>query len=127
MTIPEPEVRVTRYEVSCLPEAHEDADLFTVAVEYRGGGRWAVTRRTAYYDAEGNRSWGSEWPGGKEPVTEQEMAAAEQAHEEWLTRHRFDEKTALDLAKRLAPQIEYRGYTVAAALAAHASGEALDA
>lgn len=115
MNVPEPEVRVTRYLVSCLPETHIDASLFTMIVEYRGSGRWAVERSGAYYDADWNRSWGP--PGDKEPVTAQERAAAEQAHQEWLTRFRFDEQAALELAKRLAPAIEYRGYTVADALA----------
>jgi hypothetical protein len=31
-----PEVRITRFEVSCLPETHPEADLFTLDVEYRG-------------------------------------------------------------------------------------------
>jgi hypothetical protein len=74
----------------------------------------------AFYDADGNRSWGSSWAGDKEPVTDDEMAAAEQAYQEWVARHRFDEQAAVALAERLAPEIEYRGYTVADALAKHA-------
>jgi hypothetical protein len=74
----------------------------------------------AFYDADGNRSWGSSWAGDKEPVTDDEMAAAEQAYQEWVARHRFDEKTAVALAERLAPEIEYRGYTVVDALDKHA-------
>lgn len=115
MTIPEPEVRVTRYQVSCLPENHPDASLFTIAVEYRGESQWAVTLRGASYDADGNRSWGP--PGDKEPETPEEIAADNAARDEWLRRHRFDEETALDLAARLAPALHYRGYTVADALA----------
>ena len=116
-TIPEPEVRAVRYEVSCLPETHPDADMFTLIVEYRGEGRWAVTQRGASFAADGNRSWGSEWPGDKEPATDEEIAAANQAHDNWLARHRFDEQTARALAGRLAPTLQYRGYTVADALA----------
>ena len=110
-----PEVRVTRYEVSCLPESGPDADLFTLVVEYRGNDRWAVTLRGASYDADGNRSWGP--PGDKEPETPQEIAEDNRLRDEWLAAHRFDEKTALDLAARLAPALHYRGYTVADALA----------
>ena len=119
MTILKPEVRATEYAVSCLPEGHPDGTLFTITVEYRGNGRWAVKRAGAFYDADGNRSWGSQWEDGREPVTDAEMAAYEAAHQEWLDRHRFDEKTALELAQRLASGIDYRGYALAKALAAH--------
>lgn len=108
--------RITRYEVSCLPESHPDADMFTLLVEYRGEGRWAVTLRGSSFDADGTRSWGP--PGDKEPVTDEEIAADNAAHDEWLARHRFDEQTACDLAGRLAPTLQYRGYTVTDALAA---------
>lgn len=117
MTVPKSEVRITRFEVSCLPEEHPEADMFTLILEYRGEGRWAVTQRGAYFDADGGRSWGP--PGDKEPVTEQEIAEDNRARDEWLTAHRFDEKTACALAGRLAPTLQYRGYTVADALAAH--------
>jgi hypothetical protein len=110
-----PEVRITRFQVSCLPETHPDADLFTLTVEYRGNGRWAVTKHGAYFDADGNRSWGP--PGDKEPVTDEEIAEDNRVRDEWLDRHRFDEKAACALAGRLAPQLQYRGYTVADALA----------
>ena len=122
MTTPKPEVRITRFQVSCLPETHPDADLFTLTVEYRGKGRWAVTQRGASFDADGNRSWGP--PGDEEPVTDEEIAADNAARDDWLARHRFDEKAACALAGRLAPQLQYRGYTVAAALA---RAEATDA
>lgn len=114
-TIPEPEIRATRYLVSCLPETHPDADLFTLAVEYCGDGRWAVRLRGAYFDADGKRSWGP--PGDKEPVTDEEIAADNAARDDWLARHRFVEKTACALAGRLAPTLQYRGYAVADALA----------
>jgi hypothetical protein len=116
MNVPDSEVRAVRYQVSCLPETHEDASMFTVVVEYRGDGLWAVTRSGAYYDADGNRSWGVVWEDGREPVTDDEMTSYAQAREGWLARYRFDEQSALDLAKRLAPAIAYRGYTVADAL-----------
>lgn len=122
-TIPEPEIRATRYLVSCLPETHPDADLFTLTVEYRGDGRWAVRLRGAYFDADGNRSWGS--PGDREPVTDEEIAADNAACDDWLARHRFDEKGARALAGRLAPTLQYCGYTVADALARSAPAPAV--
>ncbi|GAA2861208.1 hypothetical protein [Nonomuraea rubra] len=114
MTIPEPQVRVTRHVVSCVPESHPDASLFTLVVEYRGEGRWAVTLSGACFDAGGNRSWGP--PGDKEPETAEEIAEDERLRSEWLARHRFTEQDALDLARRLAPTLHYRSYTVADAL-----------
>jgi len=115
--MPEPQTRITRYEVSCVPERHIDASLFTMVVEYRGAGRWAVTRSAAYHDANGNRSWGYDWENGREPVTDEERAACKAGRQKWLDRHRFDEQAALELARRLAPEIAYPGYTVADALA----------
>jgi hypothetical protein len=49
--IPEPEVRITRYEVSCLqPGDHTNADLFTLTVEWRGND--SVRERMARFLAE---------------------------------------------------------------------------
>ena len=35
-------VRAVRYHVSMLPPDHEEGYLFTVSVQYRGGGKWGV-------------------------------------------------------------------------------------
>lgn len=119
--LPEPTVRVTRYEVSCLPEDLSDAYAgnFTITVEYRGGGLWGVSlgghRKLG---ADGTWSWGYRWQGGdREPVTDEERADYERGREEWLRVHRFDEETALRLAREAAPHIKLRHFTVADALA----------
>ena len=114
---PEPEVRATRYEVSCVSEDHPDAPVWTITVEYRGNDRWAVLERGAYLDADGNRSWGSNWENGREPVTDEELAACRKAHEEWLNAHRFDLETALDIARKRAPQLTIGRVTVQQVLA----------
>jgi hypothetical protein len=52
--IPEPEVRITRYEVSCLqPGDHTNADLFTLTVEWRGNDSWGVLRGSVAYAYDG--------------------------------------------------------------------------
>lgn len=101
--------RVTRYEVSCIPPDHIDADLFTIRVEWRGRDRWAVLKRGYCLGTDG------EWD--YEPTSSER-------DEEWLAAHRFDEETALRLADEVAPHMRVRNYTVADALA---SLEAADA
>jgi hypothetical protein len=119
--IPEPVVRRTEYQVSCVPDDCIDADVFMLTVRYRGDGRWAVcrghSRDLPCLDADGEWSWGVDWEDGQEAVTEQEIAAYNAAREEWLDAHRFDEETALRLAKQFAPQMTVNGWTVADALA----------
>lgn len=115
----------TRYRVSCLPGDHIDAPVFTLVVEMRAdetGFRWAVTRNgVGYYDAEGGVSAGVRWPTEdgveREPVTDAEWDDYHRRYREWLDAHRFTEAQALGLARRLAPRLEYRGKTVADALA----------
>lgn len=118
--IPEPTVKVTRYEVSCVPEQDINASMFTITVEYRGGGKWGVFRGGhRQLGADGTWSWGYQWPGGdREPATDEEHADYERGHDVWLAAHRFDEATALELAAAAAPHIRMNGYTVADALAA---------
>jgi hypothetical protein len=114
--IPDPEVRVTRYEVSCLPEGDTDADAHTLTVEYRGGGLWAVKTRGACLNADGVKSWGHHWEDGREPVTDEELRAHEASRQAWLDAHRFDEETALQIARKAAPAMTCMGHTVADAL-----------
>ena len=106
MTIPEPEVRVTRYEVSCMPEGHEVAHSLTIAVEYRGRGKWAVLNAPFCLGSDG------EW--------DYEMRPSER-EDEWLATHRFDLDTALELAKREAPLMSVNGWTVERILADEAA------
>ena len=116
---PEPVERVTRYEVSCVPEDHDDADLFTVTVQYRGNGRWAVQRgEHRFLGADG--TWSTTFGWNREPVTDEEIAAFEAGYQAWLDAHRFDEETARRLAREAAPKLTIRGYTVADVLAEYA-------
>lgn len=123
--VPEPTVRVTRYKVSCLPEEHDESDTFTITVEYRGAGRWGVFRgECRQFGADGTWSWGYDWDGrDREPATDEERADYRRGYEEWLAAHRFDEATALRLAKEAAPLLRVRSFTVADALA-WATGDA---
>lgn len=115
---PEPTVTATHYAVSCLPEGHENRYLFTVQVEARSGGQWAVIQRARNLGIDGAWSWGFRWSGEPtEPITEAEMDSFNKEQAVWLAEHRFDLDTALRLAKEHAPLLTYRGYTVADALA----------
>lgn len=95
----------------------DDADAFTVVVELVGIDRWAVKHNGASLSADGMKSWGWDWENGREPVTHEEHEAAQALHDAWLTEHRFDEQTALRIAREYAPKIRIRDYTVADALA----------
>ncbi len=114
--VPAVNVRATRYEVSCLPADHEDASLFTLVVHMCSHGRWAVSRGLIHHDADGLRSAGVRWEDDREPVTSEEVASYRRAYEEWAERFHFDEETALEVARQLAPSMQYPGYTVADAL-----------
>lgn len=124
MSTPEPTVRVTRYEVTCLPPDYSDADVFTLTVEWRGEDRWAVRRGSVFYDAQGDRSWGFQWEDGREPVTDEDRESCNQAYDVWLAEHRFDLDTALSIAKKAAPLMTVNGWTVEKALASIAAREA---
>jgi len=101
--IPAAKVRVTRYDVSCLPEDDINARAFTLTVEWRGGDRWAVMDGPFALDANGVQDY------------EPRSSARE---DDWLATHRFDEQTALELARRAAQKMTVNGWTVADALAA---------
>ncbi|MBF6213735.1 hypothetical protein IU487_22215 [Nocardia puris] len=96
--IPPARITIDRYTVSCLPEDHPELAHFTVDVEYRGRGRWAVARYKRCYDADGREDW--------EPIPSERT-------DEWLDRHRHDLDAALDIARRVAPTLTVNGHTVA--------------
>jgi len=104
--IPEPTVRATRYEVSCLPEGHIDVHHFTVAVEYRGDGQWAVCRHRQCLGTDGFWSWES---------------IPSEREDEWIATHRFSLDEARALAKDAARKITCNGLTVADVLARDSS------
>lgn len=100
----EPTVKVTAYEVSCLPEDHIDAYHFTLRVVYRGKDRWAVVDGPWCLDADGNSEYES-LPSNRT--------------DEFLAVHRFDLDTALNIARKYAPKMRINGFTVADVLARH--------
>ncbi|MFJ2675090.1 hypothetical protein [Streptomyces sp. NPDC087525] len=111
---PEPTTQIAQYRINCLPEDGIDSELFGITVEYRGKGRWAVVRLSSYLGADGTWSWGHDWPG--EPTSDQ-YEAYEASRQRWLDTHRFDEETALRLAREAAPHVTVNGFTVADAIA----------
>jgi hypothetical protein len=92
----------TEYTVSAVPETHRGHYHFAITVAYRGDGLWAVCRMRECLGADGEWDWESR-PSEREA--------------EWLATHRFDLDTALDLARREAPNVTVNGFTVADVLA----------
>ena len=85
---PEPIVSITRYEVSVLPRDDINRKYFTLFVELTRSGAWIVHDGHGGYDIDGD------WAPG--------LAVA----------HEFaDCDDALDLAKRLAPNVTVNGHT----------------
>jgi hypothetical protein len=117
--VPEPRVQAVKYLVNCLPEDDSDGHAFALTVEYRGEGRWGVFRSPACcLGADDTWSWGYSWEGGdREPATEEEWDSYNRGRYAWLDAHRFDEATALRLAREQAPKVTVNGFTVADALA----------
>lgn len=106
MTTPEPTVQVIQYAVCALPEEIEDRGLFEVRVEWRGRGLWAVARHQQCLSSSGEWDW--------------EMRPSER-EDEWLAEHRFDEETAIKLAKEASLRISVNGWTVEKVLAREAA------
>ncbi|MEV0779221.1 hypothetical protein [Streptomyces sp. NPDC050428] len=94
--IPVATCQPVRYEVSILPEGDINRHVFNIDVEYRGDGRWAVTRHGSCLGADG------EWADGVKPYDR---------GNEWLNAHRFDLDTALRLARDAAPHVVVNGHT----------------
>ena len=88
-------VEVGRYEVSLLPRGDINRKYFTLFVENRGGGRWAVHDGHGCYAADGT------WAAGIKPFE----------RPDWETTHRFDLDDALALARKLAPTVSVNGHT----------------
>lgn len=95
--VPEPTVRVTRYEVSCLPEDNINHRHFKLNVEHRGGGRWIVCQGGP-----------PRYCLGRDGTWEYESAV----DDEWIALRTFDEETALKVAREAAPHVTVNGYSV---------------
>lgn len=103
MLAPPPvEIRQHSFLVSCLPEDHPDAYAFTLKVEDKGRGRWAVM-----WVGHGVLGTDGEWSYDPFPTSQED---------EWLKTHRFDRAEALKLAEKVAPTLKIRDYTVIEAL-----------
>ena len=100
--VPTPTVQATQYVVSCLPEGAEGRHSFTLNVAYRGNGLWAVIDTPYCLNIDG--TWDFEH-------------TPSERTDEWITSHRFDLDTAMDLARKHARLMHVNGFTVADALA----------
>lgn len=101
-----PRVYVTQHTVSCIPEDSINHQPWSITVEYRGRGRWAVLR--------GKRCL------GRDGIWRHESIPSER-EDEWLDGHRFTEQESLRLAAEWAPKIVVNGLTAADVLAREAS------
>lgn len=101
MTTPKPEVRVTRYAVSCLPPDDVNARSFTIHVKQTTGGLWIATDNQRCLNSAG------EWVVDRSGL---------------YVRH--DKETALRLAEAAAPRMTVNGCTVADVLAKQEAADA---
>lgn len=128
VTVPEPTVRVVKYEISCLPETSVNRVHWTVTVEYRGDSQWAVCNFGSQHQWGRNDekfSFGYSWRDGtREPTTDEEWTEYQAGRALWLNDHRFSLDEALEIAKRIAPEIRVNGKTVADVLRWEAEVEA---
>jgi hypothetical protein len=89
------------FKVSALPEeiqeGYEDSRYFELTVEYRGRGKWAVTRMGSCYNRKGERGHESP-PSGRT--------------EEFLNEFRFSFEEAVEIAERVAPELRVNRFTV---------------
>ena len=108
--VPEPTVRVVRYEVCALPDGHSWRRHFILHVEWRGNDRWAVTQD---WDLKPCLASDGQWDFEPRPS---------ERTPEWAEGHYFDLDTALRLAKEAAPELTMNGYTPADMLARDGKG-----
>jgi hypothetical protein len=98
--------QVTRYAVSVFPDGHELRRHFTITVEYRGAGRWAVLYEGSVIGLGADGTWAP-----SEPLPSSRT-------DEWLARYRFaSAEDALVVARHWAPLIRCNGRTAEQAAA----------
>jgi hypothetical protein len=116
--VPEATVLPTNYVVSSLPIGHDVRLSYTLNVQYRGDGLYAVVWNVLkFYGLDGTWQYEPNWP-------EDGSEADAVAEETWLAAHRFDHDTALRLAGQVAPTLTYRGRSVADVLTEGGSTDA---
>ncbi|MER6778481.1 MULTISPECIES: hypothetical protein [unclassified Streptomyces] len=99
---PKAHVQVTRFEVSVLPQGDVNRRHFTLYVEWRGGGQWAVSN--GFHEClSADGTWSYE-------------SIPTERRDEWITANRFSLSTAVALAKEHAPLITVNGHTALDAL-----------
>jgi hypothetical protein len=91
-----PEVLITEYTVSCLPETSINRPGWEITVEYRGNGRWAVCYGGQCLGRDGTPDW--------ESIPSERRA-------EWLDQYRFALPEALEMAKKWAGTLRVNGKT----------------
>lgn len=89
MPVPETLIRAAAYEVSCYPETHPHAHMFSVRVEHQGADLWAVIDASQILNRHGR--WDNNTPPDERPTG-------------WISNHWFPLQRALDLAARAAKE-----------------------
>jgi hypothetical protein len=101
-------VHARSYDVSVWPPEIEcmDSDTWKLTVEYRGAGRWAVTRGGWQLCLGSDGEW------------DRERIPSER-DDEWLATHRFALAEAIALAHEHAPKVTINDMTALEVLARH--------
>lgn len=94
--------RTTEVTVSAVPEDNINHGHFSVAVQWRGGETYAVTRHRMCLGTDG------EWDYEPSPSSRDD---------DWIATHRFSLDAATELAGRACLELTTNGYTVADVLA----------
>lgn len=96
-------IKPTRYTVTCLPHNHPEVYHYSLTLEFRGQGKWAICRAgDGCYNAFTGQF-------------DHESVPSERA-DEWKRQHRFTLKAARIYAMQLAPGLTVNGHTVEDAL-----------
>lgn len=107
----EPEVFVNDYQVTRFPRDHGGARHFSLWVQYRGAGKWAVMRYRDMaprmtYDLDGVE----DYDGG--PFDPDSDDDAYEKNRAWRERRRWDSaEAAIEFAKTLLPGLRCNGWT----------------
>lgn len=94
----EPIVHPAAYWVNVLPEDFPDSYHWTIKLEYRGRGLWAIIHSMQVYGHDGTWDW------EPSPSTREEIDG-------WLENYRWTLEEAIDVAKQLAPTVKVMGRT----------------